>query len=99
METNQNHGEASKSPVTKGKKIRQGKVVSNKMDKSIVILIERRVKHPVYGKYVTKSSKIHAHDEKNECAIGDVVTVKEVRPISKTKTWSLVSVDERAVQA
>jgi small subunit ribosomal protein S17 len=87
------------SAVEKRARTVTGRVVSNKMDKSIVILIERRVKHPVYGKYVTKSSKIHAHDEKNECAIGDVVTVKEVRPISKTKTWSLVSVDERAVQA
>jgi small subunit ribosomal protein S17 len=76
-----------------------GKVVSNKMDKSITVLIERRVKHPVYGKYVSKSSKVHAHDAKNECGIGDVVTVKEVRPISKTKTWSLVSIDEKAVQA
>ena len=75
-----------------------GKVVSNKMDKSITVLVERRVKHPVYGKYVTKSSKLHAHDEKNECQPGDVVTVKEVRPISKTKTWALVSIDERAVQ-
>jgi small subunit ribosomal protein S17 len=87
------------SAVEKRARTVTGRVVSNKMDKSIVILIERRVKHPVYGKYVTKSSKIHAHDEKNQCAIGDVVTVKEVRPISKTKTWSLVSVDERAVQA
>lgn len=75
-----------------------GKVVSNKMNKSITVLVERRVKHPVYGKYVTKSSKLHAHDEKNECNPGDVVTVKEVRPISKTKTWSLVSIDERALQ-
>jgi small subunit ribosomal protein S17 len=75
-----------------------GKVVSNKMNKSITVMVERRVKHPVYGKYVTKSSKLHAHDEKNECNPGDVVTVKEVRPISKTKTWSLVSIDERAVQ-
>jgi len=80
-------------------RIISGKVVSNKMDKSITVLIERRVKHPVYGKYVTKSSKIHAHDAKNECGIGDLVTVKEVRPISKTKTWSLVSIDEKAVQA
>jgi small subunit ribosomal protein S17 len=75
-----------------------GRVVSNKMNKSITVLVERRVKHPVYGKYVTKSSKLHAHDEKNECNPGDVVTVKEVRPISKTKTWSLVSIDERAIQ-
>ena len=70
----------------------QGKVVSNKMDKSIVVLTERRVKHPVYGKYVNKSSKIHAHDEDNQCTIGDVVTIKECRPISKTKSWTLVEV-------
>jgi len=75
-----------------------GKVVSTKMDKSIVVLIERRVKHPVYGKYITRSSKLHAHDANNECKEGDKVTVKEVRPISKTKTWSLVSIDERATQ-
>lgn len=75
-----------------------GRVVSNKMDKSITVLIERREKHPVYGKYVTKSSRVHAHDEANECNEGDWVTVKEVRPISKTKTWSLVSIDERAAQ-
>lgn len=76
-----------------------GKVISNKMDKSITVLIERRVKHAVYGKYVTKSSKVHAHDESNQCQQGDTVTVKEVRPISKTKTWSLVSVDEKASAA
>lgn len=75
-----------------------GKVVSNKMDKSITVLIERREKHPVYGKYLTKSSKVHAHDEANECMPGDIVTVKEVRPLSKTKTWSLVSIDEKATQ-
>jgi small subunit ribosomal protein S17 len=75
-----------------------GKVVSTKMDKSIVVLVERRVKHPVYGKYITRSSKLHAHDANNECKEGDKVTVKEVRPISKTKTWSLVSIDERATQ-
>lgn len=74
-----------------------GRVVSNKMDKSIVVLIERRVKHPVYGKYITRSSKVHAHDANNDCNEGDTVTIKEVRPISKTKTWSLVSIDERAV--
>lgn len=75
-----------------------GKVVSAKMDKSIVVLIERRVKHPVYGKYLTRSSKIHAHDENNECRAGDAVTIREVAPISKTKSWSLVSVDERATE-
>ena len=75
-----------------------GRVVSNKMDKSIVVLVERRVKHPVYGKYVRKSTKLHAHDEKNECMPGDEVTIREVRPISKTKTWTLVSIDERATE-
>ena len=70
----------------------QGKVVSNKMDKSIVVLTERRVKHPIYGKFMSKSSKIHAHDEDNQCTIGDVVTIKECRPISKTKSWTLVEV-------
>jgi small subunit ribosomal protein S17 len=81
----------------KGRTI-SGKVVSNKMDKSITVLIERRVKHPVYGKYLTKSTKVHAHDEANACREGDTVTVREVRPISKTKTWSLVSIDERAAE-
>jgi len=75
-----------------------GRVVSNKMDKSITVLIERREKHPVYGKYLTRSSKIHAHDEANACQEGDLVTVKEVRPISRTKTWLLVSIDEKAEQ-
>jgi small subunit ribosomal protein S17 len=75
-----------------------GKVVSAKMDKSIVVLVERRVKHPVYGKFITRSSKLHAHDEKNECREGDKVTVKEVRPISKTKTWALISIDEKSTQ-
>lgn len=73
-----------------------GRVVSDKMDKSIVVLIERRVKHPIYGKYVTKSTKIKAHDEGNECSAGDVVTIAESRPLSKTKNWSLVKVEERA---
>lgn len=75
-----------------------GRVVSNKMEKSITVLVERRVKHPVYGKYVTRSSKLHAHDEANECLPGDMVTVKQVRPLSKTKTWALVSIVERATQ-
>ena len=74
-----------------------GKVVSNKMDKSITVLVERRVKHPVYGKYMTKSSKVHAHDEKNECNVGDVVSLSESKPISKTKAWQLVSILETAL--
>jgi small subunit ribosomal protein S17 len=69
-----------------------GKVVSNKMDKTITVLVERRVKHPVYGKYITRSSKIHAHDEQNECNMGDTVMVAETRPISKSKTWKLLEV-------
>ena len=73
-----------------------GKVVSNKMDKSITVLVERRVRHPVYGKYMTKSSKVHAHDEKNECNVGDVVSLSESKPISKTKAWQLVSILENA---
>ena len=75
-----------------------GKVVSNKMDKSIVVLVERQVKHPVYGKYIKRSTKIHAHDANNECLPGDEVTIKEVAPISKTKSWTLVSIDERVEQ-
>ena len=75
-----------------------GRVVSNKMNKSIVVLVERKVKHPVYGKYVRQSTKLHAHDANNECMPGDEVTIKEVRPISKTKTWALVSIDERATE-
>lgn len=75
-----------------------GKVISNKGDKSITVMVERRVKHPVYGKYVTRSTKLHAHDEANDCQMGDTVTIKEVRPMSRTKTWALVSIDERATQ-
>ena len=73
-----------------------GVVVSDRMSKSITVKIERRVKHPVYGKFVRKSTKIHAHDEQNECQVGDSVTVVECRPISKNKTWTLQSVDVRA---
>jgi small subunit ribosomal protein S17 len=68
------------------------------MDKTIVVLVERKIKHPVYGKYVKRSTKMHAHDEANECRIGDTVTIKETRPLSKTKTWALQSVDDRAVE-
>ena len=73
-----------------------GVVVSDRMQKGITVKVERRVKHPVYGKYVRKSSKIHAHDEENACKIGDTVTVIEYRPLSKTKTWMLQSIDVRS---
>ena len=75
-----------------------GRVVSDKMDKTISVQVVRRVKHPIYGKYVIKSTKVHAHDENNECNEGDLVTVAEHRPMSKTKTWTLLSIDERAAQ-
>jgi small subunit ribosomal protein S17 len=77
------------------RKIRVGVVSSNKMDKSIVVKVERKVKHPLYGKFVKKSTKFHAHDEKNECSIGDTVKIMETRPISKTKRWRLVEVVEK----
>ncbi|MBR4198044.1 MAG: 30S ribosomal protein S17 [Bacteroidales bacterium] len=78
------------------RKERLGTVVSNKMDKSIVVLVERKVKHPKYGKFVKKSTKFMAHDEKNECNIGDFVRIMETRPLSKNKCWRLVEIIERA---
>jgi small subunit ribosomal protein S17 len=88
----------SENKTEKVARTASGKVISNKMDKSIVVLVERQVKHPVYGKYIKRSTKIHAHDANNECLPGDEVTIKEVAPISKTKSWALVSIDERAAQ-
>jgi small subunit ribosomal protein S17 len=78
------------------RKERTGLVVSDKMDKSITIEVERKVKHPIYGKFVKKTSKFIAHDEKNECNIGDTVRVMETRPLSKNKCWRLVEIIERA---
>lgn len=72
-----------------------GVVVSDKMNKSIVVLVERRVKHPKYGKFIKRSSKIHAHDEENACRTGDVVVIRESRPISKTKRWALMEIVSR----
>ncbi|EXJ10310.1 MULTISPECIES: 30S ribosomal protein S17 [Nitrincola] len=76
-----------------------GTVVSDKMDKTITVLVERKEKHPIYGKFVRRSTKLHAHDEKNECRVGDVVTIAESRPLSKTKTWNLVQIQESANKA
>lgn len=73
-----------------------GRVVSNKMDKTITVLIERRVRHPLYGKFLTRSSKVHAHDADNQCNVGDLVTVAECRPLSRSKSWNLVAVVETA---
>jgi len=75
----------------------EGKVVSNKAEKTISVLVERRVKHPLYGKYIRKSSKFLAHDESNECGEGDTVQIEECRPLSKNKSWRLVKVVTKAV--
>ncbi|WP_308387563.1 30S ribosomal protein S17 [Acidithiobacillus sp. AMEEHan] len=74
-----------------------GTVVSNRMDKTIVVLVERRIQHPLYKKYIRRSKKFHAHDQENSCQIGDTVRIEECRPISKTKTWRLVSVVGHAI--
>ena len=77
------------------RKTKTGVVSSNKMDKSITVKVERKVKHTLYGKFVKKSTKFHAHDEKNECSIGDTVRIMETRPMSKTKRWRLVEIIEK----
>ncbi len=78
------------------RKTRIGQVVSNKMEKSVTVAIERKVKHPIYGKFVKTTNKFMAHDEKNECNIGDTVSIMEVRPLSKNKRWRVVEILERA---
>lgn len=77
------------------RKTKTGVVSSNKMDKTIVVRVERKVKHPLYGKFLKKTTSFHAHDEKNECSIGDTVRIMESRPLSKTKRWRLVEVLEK----
>ena len=74
-----------------------GTVTSDKMDKTVTVLVERRVKHPLYGKYVVESKKYHAHDEANECGVGDKVEIAETRPLSKTKSWKVTRILEKAV--
>ncbi len=78
------------------KRTQQGRVISDKMDKSIVVSIERMVKHPIYGKFVKRTTKLHAHDENNECGLGDTVEIRECRPLSKMKSWTLVNIVEKA---
>ncbi|TAF53168.1 MAG: 30S ribosomal protein S17 [Sphingobacteriia bacterium] len=78
------------------RKTRTGIVTSDKMDKTITVAVERKVKHPIYGKFVKKTTKFHAHDEKGECGVGDVVKIMETRPLSKTKRWRLVEIVEKA---
>ena len=82
---------------TSSRKTRVGLVVSDKMDKTVTVLVERRVKHPLYGKYVVESKKYHAHDEANECGVGDKVEIAETRPLSKTKSWKVTRILEKAV--
>jgi small subunit ribosomal protein S17 len=81
---------------SKTKRSVTGKVISNKMDKTITVMVERKVKHPVYGKYIKRSTKLHAHDASNECNEGDLVTVVACRPLSKSKKWMLENIVERA---
>ncbi|MGI9304214.1 MAG: 30S ribosomal protein S17 [Gammaproteobacteria bacterium] len=82
--------------ATKNERKLTGVVVSNKMDKGVTVAIDRLVKHPVYGKFVRRTSKMHVHDEANECNVGDKVAIKQCRPLSKTKSWTLVEVLERS---
>ena len=84
------------SETTKVVRSLTGRVTSDKMDKTVTVLVERKVKHPLIGKVVVKSNKFHAHDEKNECKEGDLVTITESRPMSKTKTWVVSKVDSKA---
>lgn len=83
--------------TAKNRKTRQGSVVSNKMDKSVVVLVERKVRHKLYGKYIRRQVKYMAHDASNECNIGDVVLIEECRPLSKNKRWLVRSIIERSV--
>jgi small subunit ribosomal protein S17 len=78
------------------KRTRTGRVTSNKADKTVTVLLERQVKHPLYGKYIKRSTKVHAHDEDNSCAEGDLVIISECRPLSKTKSWRVIEIVERA---
>ena len=86
----------SDNSESKGSRTLTGRVISNRMDKTVSVAVERLVKHPVYGKYIRRTTKLMAHDENNECHPGDVVTIAECRPLSKSKSWRLVTVVERA---
>jgi small subunit ribosomal protein S17 len=84
------------SEETSNKRVLTGRVVSDKMDKTVTVLVERRVKHELYGKFITRSKKYHAHDEKNEFHDGDLVTIEECRPLSRTKAWRVIDLVEKA---
>lgn len=87
--------EATNNTARNLRKTKVGIVSSNKMDKTITVKVERKIKHPLYGKFLKKSTSFHAHDEKNECSIGDIVKIMESRPLSKTKRWRLVEIVEK----
>ncbi len=98
MEININNILAEKKLEDKNRNLRKtriGIVTSNKMDKTITVSVEKKVKHPIYGKFLKNTKKFHAHDEKKECSIGDVVKIMETRPISKTKRWRLIEIIEK----
>ena len=84
------------SEAAKSVRTLTGRVISNKMDRTITVLVERRERHPIYGKYIRRSTKLHAHDADNVCNEGDTVTIEQCRPLSKTKSWRLVEVVEQA---
>ena len=84
------------STIRNLRKTRTGKVISNKMDKSITVAVERKVQHPIYGKFIKKTLKIHAHDAENSCGTGDLVKIMETKPLSKSKRWRLIEIIEKA---
>jgi small subunit ribosomal protein S17 len=88
--------EIEKMSEDKQQRTVNGVVLSDKMDKTVTVMIERKVKHPLYGKYIKRSTKLHVHDENNVCGVGDTVSIAECRPMSKTKSWSLVEVINKA---
>ncbi len=88
--------DSTAAPVRNQRKVRRGLVVSDKMDKTVVVLLEDRVKHPLYGKVMRKAKKVKAHDENNECGVGDLVRIMETRPLSKTKRWRVAEILEKA---
>jgi small subunit ribosomal protein S17 len=94
--TDNNDSTTTQTPVRKRRKVREGIVVSDKMDKTVVVVVEDRVKHPLYGKVMRRTSRLKAHDESNTCGIGDRVSIMETRPLSATKRWRVVEVLERA---
>jgi len=93
---NTNQPESATQGQRANRKVRTGVVSSNKMNKTITVKVERRIKHPIYGKFLKKSTSFHAHDEQNEAGIGDTVRIMETRPLSKTKRWRLVEIIEKA---